>query len=280
MNVVAMTLLLVVAQSAVHSGRTPSGVAYHVQGSGPVVVLISGSNLDHRMWNAEARWLSERHKVIRYDLRAHGQSDVPTRPFSHVDDLLEVLDALAISNATLIGLSAGATIALDAALEAPERVERLVLVAPGISGYVPREQPAFFADLIAALRARDYVQAQEVMLASPLFAVPPDARAFLRTMVTENNRLWTVPRELIKGLRPPAAGRLNEVKAPTLVLVGDRDLDAQLEQAGVLAEEITGARLAVIPGGGHMLNLTSPDAFRTEVVKFFERHAQEARRDR
>jgi pimeloyl-ACP methyl ester carboxylesterase len=268
MNFLAMTLLLVAVQSGVHSGRTPSGIAYDVQGSGPVVVLISGSNLDRRMWNAETRWLRERYKVVRYDLRAHGQSDVPTKPFSHLDDLLEVLDALEISKATLIGLSAGSTIALDAALEAPARVERIVLVAPGISGYVPRERPAFFADLIAALRSRDYVQAQEVMLASPLFTVPPESRAFLRTMVTENNRLWTVPRELIQGLQPPAAERLKDVKAPTLVLVGDRDLAPQLEQADVLAQQITGARLVIIAGGGHMLNLTSRDAFRAEVWKF------------
>lgn len=260
--------LLTLVQGGVESGRTSSGIAYDIQGIGPAVVLITGSNLDRRMWNAETEWLKARFTVVRYDLRAHGQSDVPVTAFAHVDDLLAVLDRLGIQKATLIGLSAGSTIALDTALHAPEQIERMILAAPAISGYVPKEQPPFFRDLISALQARDYPKAQEVMLASPLLEVPQDARALVRSMVTENNRLWTVPRELMKAPSRPAAQRLEDVTTPTLVLVGERDLAPQREQADVLARRIAGARLTVIPGGGHMLNLTSPDAFRTAVLAF------------
>src|SRR5688500_10965115 len=95
------------AQGALRAGKTAGGIAYDVQGSGPVVVLLSGSNLDRRMWAYETAWLAKTHMVVRYDLRAHGQSDTATALFSHLDDLIGLLDELKIAKATLIGLSAG-----------------------------------------------------------------------------------------------------------------------------------------------------------------------------
>ena len=154
--VILATLLPSVAAQTVRTGRTTGGIAYDVQGSGPVVVLLSGSNLDRRMWAHETAWLAKTYTVVRYDLRAHGQSDTATAPFSHLGDLIGLLDELKIARATLIGLSAGSTIALDAALEIPDRVEGIVLAGPAPSGYVPKTAPPFTADLIAALKAADY----------------------------------------------------------------------------------------------------------------------------
>ena len=266
-GILALTLVTL-AQPAPRAGRTATGIAYDVQGSGPAVVLISGSNLDRRMWAAELEWLKGRFTVIRYDLRAHGLSDTATAPFDHVDDLFAVLDAVGVERAALVGLSAGSTIALDAALRGPARVTRLVLAAPAVSGYVPKERPSFFAPLVAALQAKDFTKAQEVLLASPLFEVPEASRPLVRTMVTENNRLWTVPRELMKAASPPAAERLSEIKAPTLVVVGERDLAGQREQAELLAAKVSGATVVVVPGGWHLVNLTSPAAFRSAVEPF------------
>jgi pimeloyl-ACP methyl ester carboxylesterase len=265
--VFALTVLLF-ASDPVRTARTNTGIAYDVRGAGPAVVLITGANLDRRMWTAEAEWLKSQFTVIRYDLRAHGQSDLPRAPFSHVDDLFELLDELHVDKAALIGLSAGSTIALDATLHAPDRITRLVLAAPAIGGYASKERPAFFTPLVAALEARDYVNAAEVMLASPLFQVPDGARALVRSMVTENDRLWTVPRELMKGPERPAAERLEEIRTPALVLVGEHDLAAQREQAEVLGRRIPGARVMVVAGGGHMLNLTSAAPFRDAVSGF------------
>src|SRR5688572_31487644 len=168
---IAAASVLAGAQS-VREGKTAGGIAYDVQGSGPVVVLLSGSNLDRRMWNHEAAWLSKTHTVVRYDLRAHGQSDTATAPFSHLDDLIGLLDELKIAKATLIGLSAGSNIALDAALEIPDRVERIVLSGPAPSGYVPKERLPFAGDMMAALKAGDYKKVAEVLLATSVFAAP------------------------------------------------------------------------------------------------------------
>lgn len=270
----SLVALLIVAlcataygQVGVRAGKTASGISYDVQGGGPVVVLISGSNLDRRMWAREATWLARTHTVVRYDLRAHGQSDTATTPFSHLGDLIEVLDTLKIAKASLVGLSAGSTIALDAALEHPSRVDRIVLSGPSPSGYVPKERPAFAGDLMAALQARDFAKAAEVLLATTVFAAPAESQALVRQMVTENDRLWTIPRELMTASPRNAMDRLEQVRVPTLVLIGERDT-MQREPAELLGTRIPGARLIVVPGGGHLLNLTSPKEFEAAVAAF------------
>jgi 3-oxoadipate enol-lactonase len=258
----------IAAQAALRSGKTKSGIAYDVQGSGPFVVLLTGSNLDRRMWTREAEWLSKDHTVVRYDLRAHGQSDGASAPFSNLGDLYAVLDELKIVKATLIGLSAGSTIALDAAIDAPERLDRLVLSGPAISGFASTARLPFLGDLRAAVQARDYKKAGEVLLASSVFAAPPEAQPLVRQMVIENDRLWTVPRALMLASKP-AVDRLSQVKIPTLVLIGENDA-AQREQAEWLQKQISTARLVVVPGGGHLLNLTSPAAFQAAVRDFLQ----------
>jgi pimeloyl-ACP methyl ester carboxylesterase len=247
-------------------GKTTAGIAYDVRGSGPVVILLSGSNLDRRMWNHEAAWLSKTHTVVRYDLRAHGESETVTAPFSSVGDLLGVMDALKIQRATLIGLSAGSTIALDAALEVPDRVERIVLSGPAPSGYVSKTPLPFVPDMMAALKAADYKKVAEVLLATSVFASPPDAQPLVRQMVTENDRLWTARRDLMLAPKP-AVDRLETVRVPTLVLIGDKD-EFQREPAELLAARIPGARILRVAGGGHLLNLTSPAEFQSAVAAF------------
>jgi 3-oxoadipate enol-lactonase len=260
---------IVHGQAGVRAGKTATGISYDVQGSGPVVVLLSGSNLDRRMWVRETAWLTRNYTVVRYDLRAHGQSDTAQAPFSHLGDLMEVLDTLRIPKASLVGLSAGSAIALDAALEHPSRVECIVLSGPAPSGYVSKERPAFAADLGKALQERDYKKAAEVLLATTVFATPPESQALVRQMVTENDRLWAVSRDLMKGPPRNAVDRLDQVRVPTLVLIGELDT-LQRAPAELLGKSIPGARLVVIPGGGHLLNLTSPKEFEAAVSSFLK----------
>jgi 3-oxoadipate enol-lactonase len=275
MAALALTATVVLAQS-LRAGRTKSGIAYELQGRGPVVVLITGSNLDRRMWTREAEWLRDSYTVVRYDLRAHGASDTATRPFSHVDDLFSLLDEVDVDKATLVGLSAGSTIALDAALRSPTRFDRLVLAGPSISGYVQRASLPFTSALMSALQQHDYKQAGEVLVQSSVFAVPADEAALVRQMVMENDRLWSVPREFVRPNDRPALHRLHEVDIPTLILLGADDLPQRAE-AELLAQEVKGSRLVVVPGGGHLVNLTSPEEFRAAVLEFFDATSQTSR---
>lgn len=266
---ICATWAMPAAAQSIRKGKTASGIAYDVQGSGPFLVLLTGSNLDRRMWNREAEWLSKQYTVVRYDLRAHGESDTATTEFSHQNDLISVLDTLKVEKATLIGLSAGAFIALDAALDLPNRVERMVLAGPGVSGYTGKVPPTFPPEMYTAIQAKDYRRVSEFLLKSPVFTVAPDSQALVRQMVTENERLWTVDRALMK-LQPPTFGRLEQVRVPTLVIVGEHDV-YQRDHAELIAARVPGARLVVVPGGTHIVNLSSPKEFEAAVRAFLPR---------
>ena len=103
---------------------------YEVAGDGQPVVLIHGFTLDRQMWDNEFRKLSQRFRVIRYDLRGHGNSSGVIRDFSHVDDLLGLLDKLSVEKAHIIGLSLGGWIATDFSIVHPERVNSTILIDP------------------------------------------------------------------------------------------------------------------------------------------------------
>jgi 3-oxoadipate enol-lactonase len=124
--------------------------------------------------------------------------------------------------------------------------------------------------MVSALRAGDYDRANRVLLDSPLLAVPAESRPLVETMVKDSSRLWTVSRDQMKATGRPAIEHLEDIKAPMLVLVGERDLASSHEQAELLSQRVSGARLVGVPGGGHLLNLTSPDAFQAETSRFLK----------
>lgn len=109
-------------------------VWYEHAGNGPDVVLLHSTVCDSRMWDADFASFAQSFRVLRYDLRGFGRSDLPPGPFSLVDDLRSLLDHVGIEGAALVGLSGGAALALDFALARPDRVRRLVLAAPNIGG--------------------------------------------------------------------------------------------------------------------------------------------------
>lgn len=260
------------AQVGGEAQRSNGGLRYMVTGQGPRnIVLIHGSNLDHRMWEAEATTLSATARVLRYDMRGHGASADPTMPYSAWEDLRGLLDEVDMARVVLVGLSAGAGIALDFTLTYPDRVEALVLASPTIGGYTPTARPAFFDDLISAIRAKDYEQANEVLLASSVFAVPDASSSLVREMVRGNVRLWTLDPTHQQALSPPALQRLSDLAKPVLILVGENDVADIQVQASLLKREIARSRLVTIPGGGHLLNLTSPARFAEELSAFLSR---------
>jgi pimeloyl-ACP methyl ester carboxylesterase len=247
--------------------RSRSGLAFERAGSGPAVVLLHASFLDRRSWNREFEWLRTRADVVRYDQRGHGESPLPDSEFSPVDDLLGLLDELKIERATLVGVSSGAQLALDAAIAAPARVGQVIMAAPAISGYVERDRPPFMTDLVAALTAKDYARATDVMLETPVYAAPPESQSLVRAMMKSNERLWTVDPRLVRRPEKPAIDTLEQVAVPVTVLVGDADVPAMLDQADIIGRRVSHARVIRIPGGGHLLNLTSPAAFQAAVAE-------------
>lgn len=251
------------------SGYTRAGVYFECHGRGnDVVVLVPAFSMDTRMWDREVALLAPRARVITLDLRGHGRSRAPLEPYSAPDDLLALMDELRLPSAQLVGLSNGARIALDFALEHPGRVRSLVLASPGVSGYTGGDF-SYMAPVFEAVRAKDWDAAAARWAATPLMRVRDSSAAALVRQVTHDNRMiWSAPRNPERPLDPPAIGRLERVQAPVLVVSGAEDLPDLRRLADTVSRRIPRARHVVIPGAGHLVNLAAPRAFDALLLEF------------
>jgi 3-oxoadipate enol-lactonase len=261
----AMVLASVLAQMP-SSGTTKSGLAYEVTGGGEAVVLVHAFSVDRRMWEPQVAALEKRFRVVRYDLRGHGQSSPASEPFKAFDDLNEVLDTLKIERATVVGLSAGSEIAINFALTYPARVACLVLAAPGLTGFKTPPLP-WFAPIMDAIAKGDNEGAAQAWAGTPIMALHTNtqAAATVTAMVMSNAKLWSMKR-VEQPLTPPAIDRLADIKVPTVVIVGDQDLPHIREVAQLIVSRVSGARLVTIPGAGHLVSLDTPAAFNEVLI--------------
>lgn len=250
-------------------------IHYERSGSGMPVVMLHAGVADSRMWEPQAAELSRHFDVIRPDLRGFGRSEIPPGRWSPHGDVLALVDELGLKPAHVIGCSIGGKVALDFALDHPERVSKLVFVGGGISGSKPDPRhEALYAESEAAYQAGDHAALNEadmhLWLDGPYrpkgYVREPLRKLFLEMNGGNMDVDWT--KSPMEDLDPPAIDRLSEVTAPTLVLVGDKDLAPILETADLAASSIKGARKVVIHDAAHLPNLEHPEEFNRIVLEF------------
>ena len=246
---------------------------YEVSGSGPPLVLIHGHGLDARMWDDQFAPFAEENRVLRYDLRGFGKSAlVGELPYTHEEDLAALLDHLGFARAAILGLSLGGRVAIDFALAYPAKTRALIVVDAAISGHPWSEEwNARWKALRQTAQTADAHTANEQWLAHPLFAPAqeqPAVAARLRQMVTDYSGWHWGHRDPQQGNDLPATERLRHITAPTLVILGARDLPDFRVIADRIAEQIPDARKIVLSGGGHMANMEATERFNTEVLGF------------
>lgn len=241
-------------------------------GQGTPVVLLHGFSFDASSWDDQFEALAARHRVVRYDLRGFGRSSLPAGPYSHVDDLLALLDRQVDGPAHLVGLSLGANVALSAALVAPQRVRSLVLASSGLPGHAWQdERPPEAAMRHAALQGVEATRG--FWLQHPLFASTasrPAVRQRLAAMVQRYSGWHWRPDSAAMPMQPLPAhvDRLGEVAAPTLVLGGAEDVPGYRDIAARLQAGIRGAQRSTFASAGHVLNMEVPGPFNAAVLDF------------
>ena len=245
-------------------------------GNGPSVVLLHGHTMDARMWAPQVAALAPRHRVITYDLRGFGQSDVPAHGvlYAHAEDLRELIEHLHAGPAHLVGLSLGASVAIETALLAPRLVRSLTLIdASAVAGYPwPPQLSQMFAGVHATAKSGDMAAAKAQWASVEWFApsrAKPQVAAFVDEMLADYSGWHFVHRNPVKKFDPPANDRLGEIAVPTLVIVGELDLAYyNVPLAERLRDAIPGARLVVLPGVGHMASLEAPEAVNALLTEF------------
>lgn len=244
---------------------------YEETGAGFPLLLLHGHTLDRRMWQAVAPRLGARYRVIMPDLAGHGLSRPSGVP--QADDLAALLDGLGVARAAVCGLSMGGGAAVSLAIQHPGRVAALIAVDAALNGYrfATWTGPKPY---IAIARSQGLEAGLTAWLSDPIFAPAasrPDVAAQAAVIVRDYpGAAWLQGAWSPTPPGPPEPERLGEVKAPTLVLVGEHDLSDFHQIADLLAQRIAGARRLTVAGSGHMVPMEQPDAFTDAVEQFLD----------
>jgi 3-oxoadipate enol-lactonase len=242
------------------------------EGSGDAVVLVHAIGCDMGMWDGTVLALAKHFRVVRVDVRGHGKSPVPPRPYSLGElagDVAAVLDRLGIDSAHWVGLSLGGMVGQAFALAHGARLGRLVIA---------NTTSSYGADGRAMWEARAKAVTEGGMAAITELAMTryfsDDFRARHPEAVDRIRRrfLATDPRgyigccDAIRDL--DFTSRLARIKAPTLVIAGEKDAGTPPAMSEAIVHGIPGARLAVIPGAAHLSAVEKPAEFNALVRDF------------
>jgi pimeloyl-ACP methyl ester carboxylesterase len=255
-------------------------IYYEVYGQGEPILLIMGLGGSALGWQSQIPTLSQHLLVIAHDNRDAGRSDKIATEYAMADmadDAAGLLDHLGIGSTHVYGVSMGGMISQEFALRHPERVRCLVLgcTSPCLLAMPPSEKAI-----------RDITEAEEL----------PVREAFERTawmgysdayFTKHKDDLW-LRAQAEAALTPPleawrrqyaavakfdARERVEQIRAPTLVMAGDDDPLVPPENSRFLAERISGAQLALFPGGRHAFNVEFEEESNSAVLEFVRRHS-------
>lgn len=238
-------------------------LAYRVDGHGPDLVLVHAGIADMRMWEPLVALLEHRCRIVRYDMRGHGETTYDAGPASDVDDLEALLTALEIDTCTLVGASFGGLVALTFAATHPERVERLVLLDPPLPDHDWSDaMRAFWAAENAALEAGRVDEAVQLNVDHWVGSAPDAVKALVAEMQERAFRLQLAVEPEGGDLEPD----LDRVTMPTTVVMGENDVEDFIAIAHRLADAIEHATLECVPRTNHLPALERPEAVAALIV--------------
>jgi pimeloyl-ACP methyl ester carboxylesterase len=251
---------------------------YEMAGSGDPVILIHGWSFDTRCWDDQFNELSRSYQLLRYDLRGFGKSSLPVagQTYSHTDDLLELMNFLEIGKAHILGHSFGGRIAIDMALNHPERVMSLMLpdAAMDVKGIkLSRELTEWIGNTWKAGKEEGIKKAKEIWIkASPLEPAMhnPNSAAIVKQMIGDYSGWHWENDDPCKRIKPYPPERLNDIKVPTLILVGELNPKDYHIMADIQNKHISDSRREMVTGAGHALNIENPEEFNSYVLEFLE----------
>ncbi len=229
-------------------------------GDGPPLVLVHAGWTDRSSWAGVARRLAGRYRIVSYDARGYGQSPPPRAPYTQLGDLTAVLDHAGLARAVLVGHSGGGGTAIGLALASPDRVSALVLLAPGVPDYPwPADDP-YNTEFMALANDGDRAGLAELGLRTWAAATPggPEgADSALRRQI-EGAVAAMFAQADFEQPDPPAYGRLGEITAPAVVVLGDLEYPMVTRCADSIADRIPGCRRVAAPGADHLIPLRAP----------------------
>ena len=249
-------------------------LAFNDQGSGFPLVFLHAFPLNRSMWTEQENALSSQFRVMMIDLRGHGESDAPLWHYTldqAADDVCGLLDHLSIKQAVFVGLSMGGYILFAFYRKYAERVKGMVLADTRAQADTEDGKRARF-EMAQIAYKRGSSAIADIMIPKLLspgtIQTRPELVQRVRGMI-EGNQVSGIAGDLMAmAQRPDSVPFLQQIHCPTQIIVGELDVPTPPADARLMSESIPNARLAIIPGAGHLSNLEQPDRF-NEIVRAF-----------
>jgi len=255
-----------------------NNISYNDEGpeGAPVIIFIHGFPLNKSMWDEQVKELKDNYRVIAYDIRGHGDSEVGTVDFSidlFVQDLLSFMDALNIEKTILCGLSMGGYIALNAVENHPERFNALILSDTSCTADTPEAKEKRM-NTIKSIEENGVDKLADDLIVN-LFSAESFKRNLKEIQDVKEMIVTTTTPSLNKSLhalaeRKETCGKLSEIKIPVLIIVGKEDKITPPDAARFMQSKIKDSLLCIIEHAGHLSNLENPYEFSSRVNKFIE----------
>ena len=254
-------------------------INYRIDGpeGAPWVTMSNSLATTHRMWDAQMDAFTKRYRVLRYDKRGHGETEVAPGPYSFellADDVLALLEALRITRTHFVGLSMGGMTGMTMALKKPDALRTLVLC--DTTSRDPLGDPALWQQRIDAINAGG---GMEPLVESTI------ARFLTSETVKTRPAIADAVRAMVRAT--PVAGyaaccqaiaklnltdRIHAIRIPTMVVVGADDPATTVDMARTIHERIAGSELVVLKNAAHLSNIEQAEAFNEAVLGFLARN--------
>lgn len=233
-------------------------------------IFLHGFGGDLHTWDGVWSALGEALPSLRYDLRGFGQSvDNSAEPFNHADDLLAILNAINIERCDLIGVSMGGAVALNFALDYPQRVRNLILISPGLVAWDwSAAWKALWRPIVANARVGAMDEARELWWQHPLFASTRNCdagHALFESIMRYSGAQWICDNH---QLMLPDVERLHTLQARTLLLTGGRDVEDFRLIADLIEASATDLKRIDWPDCGHLLHLENAKDCARKILAF------------
>lgn len=230
----------------------------------PALMLIHGQAISSTMWYPNIGALSQHFRVYVPDILGDMGKSIQTRPFKQPTDfgewMREIFDGLHLERAHVAGLSYGGFIAAQTALSLPDRVNKLILMAPAS---LLSLHPIFFMRMMGVLIPGLSFETKQKLI---MGTAPSNAAPAVRQMFTTNDFRYSM-------YLPPTFkdDQLRQIRAPTLLIMGEQEVVYNYHKAIARAKKlIPNIQTALIPGAGHAMNFDQPELVNQHMLNFLK----------
>lgn len=253
-------------------------IHYETHGSGnpPYLTILGGLGDSTRNWGVVARELAKSFTVVVPDTRGAGQTEKPPPPYSiqtFADDIITFWDAVGIDKSHVLGFSMGGMVAQMVVAKQPQYVQKLILISTtaGKKRFAPQNPDVPKIMYGYEFSEQHFLKTYQILF-SPEFKKNFDQNMFLKFKLSDPHpqprEAFLAQYEAIKNF--DGTELLPKIKCPTLILAGDQDTMIAADAATFLHEHITGSRLIVYPGCGHIPQMEQPQEFYKNVLEFLK----------